>query len=248
MRSRTWSRKSIAVSLSIAVFTVYSALALAAPGQTTQTAQTAQSALAGDLSVSGQVTVNGQNAISGATVFSDSTITTGPNSSAALSIGKLGRVELLPGSSMKVSFTANSLSGSLDAGRARVSTFAGASANIMTKDGSVIADASQPAAFSLDVECGNTQVATQTGVVTLRSSDKTQQVAAGQDASAGMPQTGTRCTRLTMATRFGHLTGTALAVLLLAAGGAVAAAILATRRNNNLNFGGGNVVVISPTA
>jgi hypothetical protein len=40
------------------------------------------------------VTVNGTSAISGATVFSDSTVTTAKGSSAVVSLGKLGRVEL----------------------------------------------------------------------------------------------------------------------------------------------------------
>ena len=70
MISRTWSRKSIAFCLAIAVLSVYSMVVLASPGQTGQTGPS------GELSVSGQVTVNGQNAISGATVFSDSTVTT----------------------------------------------------------------------------------------------------------------------------------------------------------------------------
>lgn len=53
----------------------------------------------------GTVTVNGTNAISGATVFSDSTVTTGQNSSAVVSLGKLGRVEVLPDTTMKLTYT-----------------------------------------------------------------------------------------------------------------------------------------------
>src|SRR5918912_268684 len=58
MISRTWSRKSIAFCLAVAVLSVYSMVVLATPGQT---------GTSGELSVSGQVTVNGQPAISGAT-------------------------------------------------------------------------------------------------------------------------------------------------------------------------------------
>ena len=96
MISRTWSRKSIAFCLAIAILSVYSMVVLATPGQ---------KGPSGELSVSGQVTVNGQTAISGATVFSDSTIATAANSGATVSLGKLGRVELLPSSSLKLSFT-----------------------------------------------------------------------------------------------------------------------------------------------
>jgi len=240
MNSRTWSRKSIAFCVAVAVLSVYSMVSLAGPQQ--------QSGPSGELSVSGQVTVNGQSAISGATVFSDSTVATAANSSAILSIGKTGRVELLPNSSLKVSFSASSVAGSLDAGRVRVSTPAGVTVNISTKDGSVVAGGSQATAFTIDTECGNTVVAAQSGNAELRAGDKTQQIAAGQDATAGTAQPGTRCTRLAKPDTFGKLHGGALAALLLAAGGAVAAAIIAARSsNNNLNFGG-NVTVISPTS
>lgn len=238
MVSRTWSRKSIAFCLAVAVLSLYSMVALAAPGQ---------QGSSGELSVSGQVTVNGQSAISGATVFSDSTITTAQNSSATISLGKLGRVELLPGSSMKLSFNETSVTGMLDAGRARLSTPAGISASLMTKDGTAVADSSQANMFSVDVECGNTIVATQAGRVELRAGDKSQQIAAGAQGDAGQATPGSRCSRLRREDSFGKIGGGALAALLLAAGGAVAAAILAGRsENNDLQFGG-TVVVASPT-
>jgi hypothetical protein len=238
MISRTWSRKSIAFCLAIAILSVYSMVVLAAPGQ---------KGPSGELSVSGQVTVNGQTAISGATVFSDSTITTAANSGATVSLGKLGRVELLPSSSLKLSFTDSGIAALLDAGRVRVSTPAGVAATVTTKDGSAVADMAQAAAFTVDVECGNTIVATQTGLVELRAGGGTHQVAAGTQDTVGTAAPGTRCTRLTRGNDMGGIGGGALAALLLAAGGAVAAAILAGRSNNNdLNFGG-TVVVVSPT-
>lgn len=242
MISRTWSRKSLAFCLAVTVLSVYSMVSLAAPGQQGQTGPS------GELSVSGQVTVNGQNAISGATVFSDSTIATAPNSSAVVSLGKLGRVELLSGSTMRINFNENTISGSLESGRARVSTSAGTTANITTKDGSVVADASQASAFSIDTECGNTILATQNGNVALHNGEKVQQVAAGQDATAGQATPGTRCARLTRGDTFGHISGGALAALIAAAGGAIVAVVLAGRSNSNdLNFGGSQVVVVSPT-
>ena len=85
MISKSWSRKTIAASLAVAVLSVYSMVALAAPGA---------KAASGELSVSGQVTVNGQMVISGGTLFSDSVITTAQKSSATVNISKLGRVEL----------------------------------------------------------------------------------------------------------------------------------------------------------
>src|SRR5947208_16780406 len=101
MISRTWSRKSIAFCVAVAVLSVYSMVALATP---------VQKAASGELSVSGQVTVNGQAAISGATVFSDSVIATAAGSSAVVSLGKLGRVELLPNTNVKDSFADGNIS------------------------------------------------------------------------------------------------------------------------------------------
>src|SRR2546429_3723926 len=124
MISRTWSRKSIAFSVAVAVLSVYSMVALATPQKAS-----------GELSVSGQVTVNGQAAISGATIFSDSVIATAAGSSATISLGKLGRVELFPNSSAKLSFAEGNISGALDAGRAQVSTLAGTSAIVTAQDG-----------------------------------------------------------------------------------------------------------------
>ncbi len=233
MISRTWSRKSIAFSLAVAILSVYSMVVLATPGQTGPS---------GELSVSGQVTVNGQSAISGATVFSDSTVTTAKGSSAVVSLGKLGRLDVLPESSIKLSFTDSGVTAMLDAGRVRVSS--GSMTSIVTKDGSAVADA--PAVFTVDVECGNTVVATQSGNVTLRAGDSTKQIAAGSQDSAGTAAPGTRCTRLKTEGMKG-IGGGALAALLLAAGGAIAAAIIAgTSENNDIDLGGGTLVV-SPT-
>src|SRR5260370_33846715 len=237
MISRPWSRKSIAFCVAVAVLSVYSMVALATPGQ---------KAASGELSVSGQVPVNGQAAIAGAAVFSDSVVSTAANSSATISLGKLGRVELFPNTSVKLSFGDGNISAALDAGRIQVSTLVGTSAIVTGKDGAAVADPRQAATFNVDIECGNMIVASQAGLVELRAAGKTKTVAAGTSESAGTPQPGTRCTRLTRPDTFGHLSGGALAALLLAAGGAIAAAIIAATHNNNLNLGG-SVVVVSPT-
>jgi hypothetical protein len=235
MTSRTWSRTPIALVLALAILCSYSMVALAQQGQTGPT---------GDLSVVGEVSVNGTSAISGATVFSDSTVTTGQNSSAVVSLGKLGRVELLPNSSLKLSFTDKGVSGMLEAGRVRVSSSSGVTATITTKDGAAVADTSQANVFMVDVECGDTRVSTQSGRVELRAGNSVKQIAAGGQDTAGQATPGTRCTRFQQPEMHG-LSGGALAALLLAAGGAIAAAIIAATQDNDFNFGG-NPIVISP--
>ena len=236
MISRLWGRKPITLALAMAVLCVQSMVALAA--------QQGQAGPTGDLSVVGEVTVNGTSAISGATVFSDSTVTTGQNSSAVVSLGKLGRVELLPNSSMKLSFNDTGVTGMLSQGRVRLSTSSGVNASVTTKDGMAVADVNQPNVFMVDIECGNTLVSTQSGRVELRAGDSVKQIAAGNQDTAGQATPGTRCTRFTQPDMRG-LSGGALAALLLAVGGAVAAAIIASQ-DDDFEFGDGPIV-ISPS-
>src|SRR5215218_10332307 len=132
MTSRTWSRTPISLALAVAILCTYSMVGFAAPQQ-------GQTGPTGDLSVVGEVSVNGTSAISGATVFSDSTVTTAKGSSAVVSLGKLGRVEVLPESSLKLSFNDMGVSATLDSGRVRFSTPSGVNASVTTKDGSAVA-------------------------------------------------------------------------------------------------------------
>jgi hypothetical protein len=229
MTSKTWSRKSIAAGVAVAVLSVYSMVVLAAPG----------AKASGELSVSGQVTVNGQKMISGGTLFSDSAIVTADQSSAVVSISKLGRVELAPNSSLRVSFVDQSLTAMLETGTAHVSTLAGISVNLTTKDGAVLVDGSQATSFTVNAMRGRTSIATESGLAQLRAGGTLKQIAAGESATAGTPTPDDKDDD-------GGMSGGALAVLLLAVGGAVAAVIFATTHNNDLNFGG-QVVVVSPT-
>jgi hypothetical protein len=237
MTSRTWSRTPISLALALAIVCTYTMVGLAAPQQ-------GQTGPTGDLSVVGEVSVNGTSAISGATVFSDSTVTTAKGSSAVVSLGKLGRVEVLPESSLKLSFTETGITGMLDSGRVRVSSSSGVAASITTKDGAAVADNNQPNVFMVDVECGNTVVSTQSGRIELRAGNSVKQIAAGAQDTAGTATPGTRCTRFQQPEMRG-LSGGAMAALLLAAGGAVAAAIFAASQDEEFNFGG-NPIVISP--
>jgi ferric-dicitrate binding protein FerR (iron transport regulator) len=145
----------------------------------------------GKLRVVGEVTVNGTSAISGATVFSDSTVTTAKGSSAVVSLGKLGRVEVLPESTMKLSFTDSGIMVSmLEAGRVRISSSSGTSAKTTTNDGEAIATGPKMNEFSVDTSCGNTLVAVKKGSVELRAGGTVKQIAAGSQDSAGTARPG----------------------------------------------------------
>ena len=143
------------------------------------------------LSSGAQVTINGTNAISGATVFSDSTVTTAKGSSAVVSLGKLGRVEVFPGSTMKLSFTDSTIEvGMLDAGRVRVSSSSGVNATATTNDGAVVANGRAKNEFTVDTTCGNTWVGVKKGSVELRAGNAVKQIAAGSQDSAGQARPG----------------------------------------------------------
>ena len=156
--------------------------------------QAANSATGKLLQVTGEVTVNGARAIAGATISSDSGITTGQNSSAVVSLGKLGRVEVLPQTTMKLSFADDSVSVSmLDAGRVRVSSSSNVNASTTTNDGHIIATARQRNEFIVDTSCGNTFVSVKKGRVELRvgtDANTVKQIAAGNQDTAGTARPG----------------------------------------------------------
>jgi len=231
MISKTWSRKPIAACVAVAILSVYSMVVLASP---------AAKAASGELTVSGSVTVNGEAVVSGGTLFSDSVITTAEKSSAVVSLSKLGRVELAPNSSLRISFTEKGITGLLDSGSAHVSTLAGVVVNFTTKDGAVVVDGSQATSFTVNVVKGVTSLKTHSGLALLRVGGTTKQVAAGESASAGTP------TPDTDNDDDDDMSGGELAAFLLAGGAAAALVFWAITHDNDLNFAG-NPVVISPT-
>lgn len=143
------------------------------------------------LQLTGEVTVNGTKAVAGASVSSDSAITTGQNSSAVVSLGKLGRVEVLPQTTMKLSFADDKVSVEmLEAGRVRVSSSSNINASTTTNDGHVIATDRQRNEFIVDTSCGNTFVSVKKGRVELRAGDSPKQIAAGNQDTAGQARPG----------------------------------------------------------
>ena len=180
MLGKNCFRKIITSSTAVAVLCVYSMAVLAVPQNVTA-----------EISVTGSVTVNGQPAVSNSTIVSGSTIVTGANSSAVISLGKTGRVEVLADSNLVLNFSASGIVGVLSSGKARVANAPGVAATVTTKDATVIADAGQANAFLVEVECSHTHVDTAVGVVTMREGTMDRQVAAGTSATAGnLSQTG----------------------------------------------------------
>jgi len=223
--------KFVTLSTAAAVWCVYSMVAFALPvGQT------------GEITVIGQVTVNGQPAVSNSTVLSGAVIAAGSGSSAVVSLGKLGRVEVLADSNVTLIFSEGSIVATLAEGQTRVSTTAGVAATVTTRDATVIADSSQADNFLVQVECSHTHVETTTGLVTMKMGSTDKQVAAGTSAVAGNLQSKTCPPCL----RPNSTPGPAIAglpwLLLLAAGGAGIGIFLATQGDDDTTGGGGPII------
>lgn len=112
MNSKTLIRKALSTCLIVAVYAAYSMVTLAGSDKIT-----------GELLVSGKsasVSVNGQDAQSGRTIVSASTITTPATASAIVSVGKLGKIELAPNSTITLNFSENGISGDLASGKVTV--------------------------------------------------------------------------------------------------------------------------------
>lgn len=231
-------RKSITLLTAVAVWCVYSTVIFAATKDVT-----------GEITVTGQVTVNGQTAVSNSTIISGSTVETGANSSAVVSLGKLGRVELSADSNLTLRFSEGSITGILNAGKVRVSNAAGVATTITTKDATAIADAGQANNFAVEVECSHTHVDTTTGLVTMRTGTTDKQVAAGTTAEAGnLSQTGCKpCMRPNSAPPVPvlGLGAGAIAAILVAAGIGVGVAVFMGGDSDVVLDGGSQVV--SPT-
>lgn len=223
--------KFVSLTTMVAVWCVYSMVAFALPmGQT------------GEITVTGQVTVNGQPAVSNSTILSGAVIAVGTGSNAVVSLGKLGRVEVLADSNVTLIFSANSIVATLAEGQTRVSTSAGTAATVTTRDATVIADSSQADNFLVHVECSHTHVDTTTGLVTMRTGSTDKQVVAGTSAVAGnLTQKG-----CAPCLRPNSTPGPAIAglpwLLLLAGAGAGVAIFLATQEDDDTIGGGGPIL------
>jgi hypothetical protein len=218
-----------------AVWSVYSMVAFAMPVDQ-----------AGDLTVTGNVAVNGQPAVSNSTVLSGAVITAGANSSGVVSLGKLGRVEVLADSNITLIFSAGSIIVTLAEGQTRVSNSAGVAATVTTKDTTVIADSSQADNFLVQVECSHTHVDTTTGLATMRIGTSDKQVAAGTSAVAGnLVQKGCIPCLRPLSIPAPAFTGTPWLIAVAAAAGGIGV-ILATQHDDN-EPGGGTTNVPSGT-
>lgn len=227
-------RKSITSATMVAVWCVYSMVAFALPKD-----------VSGEITVTGQVTVNGQAAVSNSTILSGAVINTAQGSSAVVSLGKLGRVEVQAGTTVTLNFTDNVIVAMMDLGKVRVSNSAGVATTVTTKNATFLGDSAQANNYTVEAECSHSHVDTSAGIVTMRQGSADKQVVAGTNATAGnLVQTGCKpCLRPDSAP--GPSVGNWPWLLLLAAGAAGAGIYFGTLDDDS-DFGG-NGTVVSPT-
>ncbi|MFZ1701478.1 MAG: hypothetical protein WBO10_01865 [Pyrinomonadaceae bacterium] len=231
MLGKNLIRKTFTAMTLAAVWTVSSMVAFALPKDVT-----------GEITVTGQVTVNGQAAVSNSTIVSGAVISAAPGSSAAISLGKLGRVEVQSDTTVTLNFSDSGIVAMLDNGRIRIANSAGVASTVTTKAATFMGDGSQANNYLVEAECSHSHVDATTGLVTMRTGSSDKQVAAGTTATAGnLTQTGCKpCLRPDSAP------GPAIAglpwLILLAAGAAGVGIYFGTKKGDN-DFGGGGVVV-----
>ena len=155
MNLHLWTRKAISACVLFAVFTTTSMVALAGSGRTAAELTVLGKSVNGDDPV---VLVNGESAKSGRSIFSSTTIATPEDASAAISIGKAGRLELDPNTSLNLVFDDESVNAQLVSGRLTVSGSLG-TVKVRTNDGkTTILQAGESITAS-----GQSQAARQTG-------------------------------------------------------------------------------------
>lgn len=146
----------------------------------------------GLLTVTGTVRVNGKPAATGDIVRPGSEVQTAKGSSAVVSLGKLGRVEALPSTTMKLRYDINTTTHSfasiailLDDGSVRVAAGEGM---VNVESGLTATRASfgtEQKVFTVDRTCGNTLVSVAEGRVELRFGHNVKEIAAGGQDTAG---------------------------------------------------------------
>lgn len=116
MNSKLWIKKALSTCLMVATVATFPIVTLANSEK-----------VVGELLISGVnsdansfVKINGEAAQNGRSIFSSSTVVTPETSGAIISLGKLGKVELSPDTTLTLTFNENGINGDLLAGRVTV--------------------------------------------------------------------------------------------------------------------------------
>jgi ferric-dicitrate binding protein FerR (iron transport regulator) len=190
MTTNTRKFRILMFCLTLAFLTGMSHLALPAASAQEQVAL---------LTVTGMVRVNGKPAATGDIVAAGSEVQTAKGSSAVVSLGKLGRVEALPSTTIKLRYgndTDTSISILLGDGSVRVST--GEGIDFFVESGMTSTRPSSRTGqhvFTVETTCGKTLVSVAKGKVELHAANSVKQIAAGGQATAGQAKPGCKPSR-----------------------------------------------------
>ena len=165
--SSTVFSRFMVLSLLISLLSVQSMFAFAISGK---------GVASGEISVSGpresgekpSVAVNGERAFSGRTFFSNGTIASNETSSATVSLGTLGRINLAPASSLSLNFSEGRIVGTLARGTISVANMDGVAVTIDTPNDSVTNEGNASSRFTVAVLGDRTGVSVERGTVRSR--------------------------------------------------------------------------------
>lgn len=112
--------------------------------------------LVGQLSLTGLVTVNEKKAINGTTVFSDARlkVACAAGNRATVNLGRLGRIEMTPGSQMVLKFSDGVISGELVMGKIVVNSSPGVKVAINTPEGVSASDGKESSVLAVTTQRG----------------------------------------------------------------------------------------------
>ncbi|MEJ7849315.1 MAG: hypothetical protein WKF92_14640 [Pyrinomonadaceae bacterium] len=153
-----------ATCLTLVIFANSSLFIFAAPGSAYATAEIAISGTA-ENGVQPVVKINGEQAVSGRTFVSGGVVETSNTAFANISLGKLGRIGLSPNSVLSLSFTGDTISGNLSAGKITVFSAEGVSVNIITPDNAFLNDKNFKGNFTIDLASGVSAAAAEAGTL-----------------------------------------------------------------------------------
>lgn len=141
------------------------------------------------LSVRGAVTLNGLSVQDGTTVFSGNGIKTSESSTAILSFGPMGQVELMSASDFTLEAEGSTMGGQLRTGSATIVAPAGIAVKIVTVDGPVVTDGNDAVVLTVDVTSGKTRVETSGSLASVKTPANVQ--LSPQDQNTQNNQSGT---------------------------------------------------------
>ncbi len=112
--------------------------------------------IVGQISLTGSVTINDKKAISGTSVFNNArlNVACAAGNRATVSLGRLGRIELTPGSQMVLKFSDGLISGDLVMGKIVVNSSPGVKVAINTPEGVSASDGKESSVLAVTTQRG----------------------------------------------------------------------------------------------